>query len=339
MFFDNNVDTKYRKMLLELAKKQRTLFLRGFNAEKREVIKDTRRVGFLKKKEVPSNESVRLIDEIDSDKTAIKEYRKVSGYGNGTFWWNLPYSEVCKELINNLILRENSGNWCYEYSWEVIDTKDDIKLLMLKEEGHYTSFNISRDVSYEEKSIYSAAERADMVRNFNKKKDEKAFWDCVFSDGSPVRSLDTGDYYASKSDYYLSDEYISSRRSESYIYEMSLYTEHETSNVTAYANSKHYVLSYLLGAFHIDESGTLDFLKVQPFRLVSVQGDIEEDMINSYSDKDALVACAFYFAGSDIVEKIPMELFDKNIEKQAKNYNDALQQSQIFTCLAEKIVI
>lgn len=340
MFFDTQgPDDTYRELLIAVAKKQRELLLQNFRWAERAEKAAPQKKGFFRKKNQPNPVYDRLRAELESLKGQLKRHREEQGYARGTFWWSIPWEQVESWLICDLAQPQEIGRWRFANELQAAGGDEGIYLLLLKEEGHLSNFSTSYYYEVHEESPYSSSERADMVRDYNRRLTNKAWFDLATSDDRPVHSVLSGQDYASKADYYLSTEYYLTRQDMSDSYARSLYTEVETSGVTAVSHSLHYESYFQIADFHVREDGTLDHMGLRNFELIRSRGNVPDSLAEKYEGRDAAVVCAGFMADSNIVRKVPLALFGRDIEQGAASFEEAMRQAEIYTCLAEKIRI
>ena len=337
MFFDtSNKDDVYENYLVSIAKKQKELLLCRFDTETR-TVKEFVATGFLRKKSPMKDLYNKLLGELELLKEQTISHRKSKGYSYGTFWWNLPWNQIENYLLYDLIEITEDGQWRFEYTWRTENLDRNFQQLLLLEEGHYSNFSSSNAYNTARISAYSASEQAEMVRKFNNRQNTYALADLSLNNNA-VHSTLSGQDYASKADYYLSSEYYFTRQYMSDSYARSLYTERETTGITAYSsNSRHYKCVYGIASYHVSERGVLDYISIDNFRYCGGNGDIDDDIKNQYKNKDAAVACAFYLANCSDIKQVPLDLFGINILKGAPDHDELIRQAEIFTCLADKV--
>lgn len=337
MFFDTQgPDETYQKLLIAVAGKQRELLLQVFNWTDRTQKPTPQRRGLFGKKPKADPVYDRLLGELESLKGQLKRHRQEQGYPNGVFWWNIPWEQVECWLICDLAQPQEEGGWRYANELNAIG-EDGIYLLCLKEEGHLSNFSTSYHYSVHEESKYSYSERQDMVRSYNRRVSDYDLLDLATSSDNPVHSVLSGADYASKADYYLSDEYFMTRQYMSDSYSRSLYTQVETSGVTAVSHSLHYECFFQVADFHVREDGTLDHMGLRDFRFITARGDAPDSLPDKYEGRDAAVVCAGYLADSDMVREVPLALFGRDMEQGAACFEEAMRQAEVYTCLADKI--
>ena len=337
MFFDTQgPDKTYKQLLTAVASKQKELLRHSFNWADRTEKTIPKKRGFFGRKETPDPVYTRLLDELETIRVQLKTYREKQGYSRGVFWWSIPWDQVQDWLICDLAQPRESGGWRYANELHTLG-EDGVYLLYLKEEGHLSDFSSSYEYSVDIKSEYSYSERKDMVRNYNKRLSAFDLMHLSTSNSAPVRSVVSGIDYASKADYYLSEEYFMTRQYLSDSYSKSLYTEIERNGITAVSRSLHYECFFQVADFHVRENGILDHIGIRDFELIRANGNIPASLDCKYEGRDAIVVCAGYLADSDLVQTVPLALFGRDITQGAASYEEAMQQAEIYTCLAEKI--
>ncbi len=337
MFFDRKEsDDTYRRLLIQVAKIQRLLLEKSFNWKERLEIAIPQRKGLFGRGQKPDPVKEQLLAQLSSLREQLKRYREERGYTSGLFWWSLPWEQVEAWLICDLATPREEGGWRYATEFHLAGEKG-IYLLYMKEEGHLSRFSSTGVYSAQEKSQYSSGERAEMVRNYNRRLTGFALFDLATDDGSSVHSVLSGADYASRADYYLSGEYFMTRSYLSESYAESLYTLVETKGITAVSHSLHYESFFQVADFHVSEDGMLDHMGVRNFELIRAGGDVPEALESRHGDRDASVVGAGFLADYEEVRRVPLALFGKDLEQGASCYEEALQQAEIYTCLAEKI--
>lgn len=337
MFFDTRgSDDTYRRLLVQVAKTQRDLLGKSFSWKERLEIEIPCKRGLFGRKPKPDPVQGQLLAQLGSLKEQLKRYREDRGYTSGLFWWSLPWEQVEAWLICDLAQPKEEGRWRYAEELHLVG-EDGIYLLCMKEEGHMSSFSSNSVYSVREESKYNSGERAEMVRDYNRRITRFDLMNLAMDGDRPVHSVLTGADYDSRADYYLSSEYFMTRSYLSESYAKSLYTQVETSGVTAVSHSLHYESFFQVADFHLSGDGTLDHMGVRNFKLIRAGGDVPGDLESRHLGRDASVVCAGFLADYDKVKRVPMALFGKEMEQGAACYEEAMQQAEIYTCLAEKI--
>ncbi len=179
----------------------------------------------------------------------------------------------------------------------------------------------------------------EMVRNRKKEIRTYELKDIFWNDDNPVRSASTNEIYESRKAYYESSEYRIDKEFYLSCYERSLYTLHKTTGVQAVSNSRHYDSIRAVAQYHVRENGTLDYVHLLGFEVCDYRGNIPSSSTDRYQNKDSAIACAAYLAGDSRVRQVPMQLFGKNIMEEAVDYDEAIRQAELYTCLAEKLEV
>ena len=295
MFFDERQkDTVYPQLLCDIAKKQQELLRCHFIWNQRRA--SLPKVGFLgRKQSEPIYE--KHLQELEYLKAQTVKHRRNMGYGSGIFWWNIPWEKLERYLLFDLNEEADSGSWRFERKWELVPVKDAL-ILMLREEGHCSSF--SQESTYETGilSAYSTDEINSRMKSFNGMMNLFDLTDLASSGNAPVHSVLTGADYDSAADYLLSGEHYAVR---SYFNEQkarSLYTETETTRVYATSNSRHYRAVFAVGQIQLGRGNTLNRLIVENYRICGCDGEVPDFVEKRYAEKDAAVGCAAFFADS-----------------------------------------
>ena len=335
MFFDDNrVDTAYQELLLAIAKKQQELLYERFDWKNR-----VRRVwpprGLFGKDKKAIAHHQALLAELEQLKADALAHRKKQGYAPGTFWWNLPWEQVELYLFCDLEQIDETGPWRFARRWEMVHDGDRHTLVLL-EEGHCSLFDGKYSRRYEEISQYSADERRQMARDYNKRINDYELTQLMLCNDAPVRSFygqefDTMADYLLSSDHYCFRDFLDSR------YRRSLYTEHHTNAVTVHSRSIHYKCILGVGGIHLRRDGLPDRVTIMNYEPVNQDGPIPEGISEEYFQKDAAVALAAYMADHSEFSAVPVQLFGRNMIESAASYNEAMRQAQLYTCLAHKL--
>lgn len=340
MFFDTQRgDDVYRGLLIQVAKAQRALLEKSFRWEERLEIAPPQKKGLFGRRPKPDPVRVQLEARLENLKEQIRRHREERGCAaGGLFWWSLPWEQVERWLICDLAQPREEGKWRYENELHLLG-EDGVYLLCMKEEGHLSDFSSAGVYSVREESRYSSAERADMVRKYNDRISAFDLMDLSVDSDRPVHSALSGADYASKADYYLSSEYFMTRSYLSDSYAKSLYTQVETSGITAVSNSQHYESFFQVADFHVSGDGTLDHMGIRGFQLIRAGGDVPGALEDRHAARDAAVVCAGFLADYEGVRRVPMALFGKDLEQEAACYEEAMQQAELYTCLASKMIL
>lgn len=335
MFFDDHkTDTVYQDLLIAIAKKQQELFYRRFDWQKRTCREWPPKGVFGKDKKAIAHYNG-LLEELERLKAATVAHRRKQGYAPGTFWWNLPWEQVEYYLWCDLVQVEEDGPWRFARKWDMVRSGD-FYMLVLLEEGHCSMFTGERGYQYEELSRYSASERDQMARDYNKRLNEYELARVVFDNDRPVRSV-YGKEFDSMSDYLLSGDHLMYRDYLDSSYRRSLYTEHHTDTLTVRSNSIHYKCIMRVGGLHLRGDGVPDYVSVMDYEQIGGSGAVPEVIGEEYLQKDAAVALAAYLADHRDIDAIPVQLFGRNIIDSVGSYSEAMRQAQLYTCLAHKL--
>lgn len=336
MFFDDSrQDDVYPQLLLSIARTQRELLdCRFLWAERKP--RPQKKAGFFSRKSSdPKYDG--LLAKLEDLKLRTQRHRAEMGYGNGVFWWNLPWAQLEDYLIYDLTQEDEVGNWRFQRTWETQQTERGT-LLLLREEGHFSSFSSYTTYETGIVSSYSAAEINDKMRDYNRMMNTYDLMSLALSDDRPVQSWLTGAEYGSEAHYLLSAEHYMVRDHYKTQYARSLYTEKETTTTTVYSNSRHYEAVYAVAEFSVSGGGVRS-MTVHNYGLCAARGEMPEDVRDFYASKDAAVGCAAYLADRGTVSGVPMKLFGGGLETGVVSFQDAVRQAEIYTCLADKIIL
>ena len=337
MFFDqSSVDTEYLQLLMAIARQQQQLLLYRFDWANRtpKAWPPTTFFGRKDKKTLARYDEMLL--QLEQLKSQTVAYRRKQGYTNKTFWWNLPWEQVENYLLCDLTQINETGSWRYQRDWET-ERGEDFDILLLRENGHCSDFSSSSTTNYARESIYSEAQQSSMVAEMRSQQKDFNFRSALFSDDRPVYSYKTKTVYASQAHYINSLEHYMHQQDQLDRYARSLYTEHITREVSVVSNSRHYECVYVVGAYHVDSDGSLDFVAPMDFELIGSRGSVPQNVSDEYQDKDAVVAIAAFLADQAAVRQVPMQLFGRDIMDAAPDYAEAMRQAELYTCLAHKI--
>lgn len=335
MFFDEpKVDTQYQQLLLAIAHKQRELLQHRFDWQSRSC-KLWPPKGLFGKDKTAIAAYEATLRELEQLKAQTVAHRKQQGYTPGTFWWNIPWEQLENYLICDLQQTQEDGPWRFARKWN-LERKDDVYILILDEEGHCSNFTGEYSYQYEELSKYSASERNQMARDYNRRLDNYELSQIMFDNDRPVRST-YGNVYASMSDYVMSTDHYLHRDYLDWSYRRSLYTEHHTNTLTVHSNSIHYECVMAVGCFHKRFDGVVDGIQLLDFEVLGSRGQVPPMLEEEYLQKDAAVALAAYIADSAEFSTVPVQLFGKNILDSASSYAEAMRQAEMYTCLAHKL--
>ncbi len=335
MFFDEpKVDERFHQLLSLIAKKQRELLEYRFDWENR-CPKPWPPKGFWGKDKKAIARYELAQQELEALKAETAAHRLRQGYPHGTFWWNIPWEQVENYLICDLTAFSEAGPWRWERKWKLV-REEELWILLLDEEGHCSNFTGQYGYHYEELSRYSASERDQMVRDYNRKLDSREAWDLLLDNDRPVRST-YGNVFATRSDYMFSIDHYLDRRDFEESYRRSLYTEHHTNTLDVRSNSIHYSCTLAVAAFLWNLRGELDGVQVLDYALLGGRGQIPGDLEEEYSQKDAAVAFGAFVADNPKIPFVRAGLFGKGILDSAVSYAEAMRQAELYTCLAHKL--
>lgn len=337
MFFDEpRQDDRYIELLCGIAQKQYQLLGCRFDWQTRQIIQQPPKRSFFGRKNCADTVYQQLLSELEELKRNTQEHRRKMGYGSGTFWWNLPWSQIEDYLIYDLLQENEAGSWKFERKL-LTETVSDRVILLLHEEGHCSRFSSESSLETGILSQYSQSEIDSKMRDYNHMLNMFDLADLALSDDRRVRSVLSGAEYDSTADYLLSAEHYMVR---SYLKEQhakSLYTETETNAVYVSSYSTHYEAVYAVAEYQVDSSGTLKWLEIGNYRLCQSRGQMPDSIQELYRSKDAAICCAAFLADCRSIKAVPLALFGRDIKEGAASFEDALRQAEIFTCLAGKI--
>ena len=337
MFFDDRQqDELYPQLLLSIARTQRELLDCRFHWAERRPLPRKKTGLFGRKSADPKYDG--LLAKLEEQKRRTQQHRAEMGYGNGVFWWNLPWAQLEDYLIYDLAEENEVGNWRFHRTWETEQTDRGTLLLLLREEGHFSSFSTYTRYETGIVSSYSAEEINSKMRDYTRMMNNYDLMTLAFAGDSPVQSWLTGAEYESGAHYLLSAEHYMVRDHLKTQYARTLYTEKETTTTTVYSNSVHYEAVYAVAEFSLSGGGVRS-LTVHNYGLCGARGEMPEDIRELYASKDAAVGCAAYLADRGAVSGVPMKLFGGGLENGVVSFQDAVRQAEIYTCLADKIVL
>lgn len=321
--------------LKDVAKIQNCLFLRHFDWREKEVRVLQGKKGIFRRKTKDEAEYEQTLQSLDGVKNELRKAYGINGEQENTLWWNLPWDSVEPYLIYHLREEASEGKWRYSYHWETVGNEE-LKVLILREEGHFTDFKTNVYQHKRNESVYSLSEQEEIVHDFNKELDRRKKRDILFDDDMPVKT-EIGNIYASITDYYDSWEYYIDREFANNVFARSLYTEHTTHINTVVSNSRHYECVFEVGAFHFNYKKELDGLSWHPFELKAGCGDMPKDLAKKYRDRDAAIACAAFIRQQNWIPKVPITLFGTGFVECADSMEQARQRAGIYICLADKL--
>lgn len=327
---------EYVSLLKDVAKIQNSLFLKHFDWRERQMRMPQNKRGIFRRKTKEDTEYEQILQSLSGVKNELREAYGIKGDGEKKLWWNLPWEDVEPYLLYHLREETSAGKWRYSYHWETVGDEE-LKVLTLREEGHFTDFTSNVYQYKRNESVYSPSEQEEMVHDFNKELDKRKKRDILFDDDTPVKT-EIGNIYASVTDYYDSWEYYTDRQFVNDIFARSLYTEHTTQINTVVSNSRHYECVFEIGAFHFNYKKELDGLSWHPFELKAGRGDLPKDLGKKYKGRDAAIACAAFIREQNWIQKMPFALFGMGLSECADSMEQARQRAGMFTCLAEKLV-
>ena len=336
MFFDDDrKDDIYPQIMLSIAKVQRALLNFHFNWSERKPIQQKKSFFGGRKKE--DQEYDRLLGKLDELKLLAQKHREEMGYGNGVFWWNLPWTKLEDYLIYDLTQEREAGSWRFQRTWETQKT-DSGELLLLHEEGHFSSF--SKSTSYDTGIIssFSEDEINDKMRDYDRMMNKFDLETLAYAGDKPVKSYLSGIEYESGAHYLLSSEHLYLRDHYKTQYARSLYTETETTTITVSSNSRHYEAFFAVAEFAMHRD-ILQSLLIHNYVLCGAKGNPPQEIQELYKSKDAAVSCAAFLADHPDTKGVPLKLFGNDIKDGAVSFQDAVRQAEIYTCLANKIIL
>lgn len=277
------------------------------------------------------------MEKLEELKLLAQEHREKMGYGYGVFWWNLSWAQLEDYLIYDLMQENEVGSWRFERKLETQKTNDKT-LLLLHEEGHFSNFSSSTSYETGIISSYSEDEINDKMRDYNRMMNK---FDCttLFLYGDqPVKSHLTGIEYESGLDYLISAEHFIVRDHYKTQYARSLYKETETTTITVSSSSKHYEAIFAVADFSL-HNGIAQSLLIYNYALCGARGDMPQEVQELYASKDAAVSCAAFLSDCQDIKSVPLSLFGNDLMDGAVSFQDAVRQAEIYTCLANKIIL
>lgn len=278
--------------------------------------------------------SVSLQEAAEKKAEELRQYVISRDLIDGVYWWNVPVYDVLSVMEDNCAGECNTGDWRIESEY-ICKVNSNRVELYVEEEGHYSNFSTGKQVDYSTVSKYSAAEREAMVKDFNRRIDERENWDILTTDGA-VYSPDYGKVYDSAYDFYNSAEHQMKRWSDSSSYADSLVDEKKTTVTTVRSNSIHYKALYSVGGFSVADGGILTALIVSPAELVGAQGnkDYAGQLMSNMSGR---VLLADYLSKDNNIKTVPAELLGHIVCSEANSYTEALHNAAMIAKLSSKL--
>lgn len=343
MFFDDfdieNNETKEEQMYMELIQKaagiQRQLFALRYNYNSHKEIKMPMAKKGLFSKEVPQNEEYdNLLKRLDNCKNDIRQNRGLVGIKNGLYWWEIPWEQIEEELLYDLVNIDDYGSRRFQREYKVFEQGND-KVLVLEEEGHISQFSSEKSYSYDTYNNYSQEEIDRRKRNLAAL---QICYDLTMAsyDGKIVSGLSGAEYktgrdYVLSAENFLIHDYAWDRLNS------ELYTNVETNTLRVTSNSIHYKIQFAVAAYKTDNRGQLNHVQVLGNKPVGSSGSVPEDVVDYYGSRDAAVMLAMHLANDNSITKVPFSLFGGDIKEGSSDYNEAMRQAKIYTCLANKL--
>ena len=323
MFFDKPIiDDYYYSILVSIAKLQRKIMSYNYDWNQRKTLGKNYK------------ECLSDLAKLDTLKKEAYNHLRKMGYSRGIYWWNIPWDHVESYLAFDLETLSDHDNWRFSHEWDALQCGSR-SLIVLKEEGHCSLFSSSSSFETGIISDFTQSEIGQKVRDFNTM---LTLFDLAFvaPEEQPVRGVLSNWEYDSGLDYLMSGEHFALRSFLSDKYSRSLYTNKETTMLYAQSESFHYKNIYAVGEISIKDS-QLEHMELYAYKLCRSSGEVSESVLNFYSKKDAAVSCAAFLSSSNLVQTVPMRLFGKDMFSCSTNYDEAMRQAEIYTCLADKI--
>ena len=331
----------YYSLMMNIAYKQRELLdCKFYWKERIRQVEKKNKLFFFK-----DNNTIyrKLLNELEELKQKAIECLKRGGKGTGFFWWNIPWSEVEKYLILDLAeeaVIPELENWRFEKAYKLSVEKEYYQKLLLVEEGHYSNFS-KKSYRYTNRiSSYNNTEIRDRMKNSKKildqLDDELYYRTQMEAPNAIVKSENTGEIYISIEDYLYSYEHTVRKDRVLRDYERTLYKDVKTTETYVESNSNHYQCIYEIGKFNLKD-GIVDDISADTYKVYFTKQNIPECVLNIYNKRNPIIALAAFLSDYSAVRCISNGILDKDIMGCRKDIDDALCDSEFFTCICKKL--
>lgn len=317
--------------LLSLARKQRELidYLLDFETHTfRE--HDTRRKLFRRPK---ITEYERLLSEAEE-----LRYRASSYASSG--WWQIPWSEVEYVLCTVLTETKRDGGWRFESNLRGF-SEDNIRYVISAEQGASQEFRGESIYQYDTVSPYSAQERADRMKRYDRATFDSYLYTAYMADAknANIQSPLTSNVYHNVMDYYVSEGWMIDSTLRSH-YEQKMYTDKYVEGAHAFAVSRRRVKGlFSVGKYSTDPGGQLSGFMTMDYEPVSISpAEYRQVLIERHEPGFAVFKLCEYIAGDNTVRSVPYSLFTE-LAGGNTDRDMLCLQSALLTLVAKKLII
>lgn len=341
VLFGESEEARYREILVEIAKKYQALMAYTIDWKRRVPIilpkpykKGLFRPQMIVPKEVQEKEQLlRELEDLQSRAAA----RKASTGRNGRYdWWNISWQKLEQYLLYDLVESEQSGKWQFTRKWYSAD-KDGVKLLILDEEGHYSSFDTGHDVDICEESPYTESERSELMKSYRNRVRSRELNAIMMYNDCLIHSEWTNKTYRSMTDYVTSAERYIVRDYYESEYQSSLSETHQKNITRVISNSIHYHCIYAVAGYLVLDNHWLDGWGKESYQVIDSKGTLPPAIVEQRQTKNSIVACAAFLANLPELKIVTLSALGKNVLNGTALEQEAIECAEIAACLAHKL--
>jgi hypothetical protein len=281
-------------------------------------------------------EKERLQRELEALQSKAMELKKSMGKTCQHDWWNIRWEKLEPYLLYDLAEVEQSGKWQFKRKWYSVDS-DGVQVLILDEEGHYSSFDIGQDVDIFEKSPYTENERFELMKSYRNNIRSRELNAIMKYNDCLIHSDWTNKTYGSMTDYLTSAEHYIVRDYYESDFRSSLSETHQINTTKVISNSVHYHCIYAVGGYIVLDNHWLDGWGTHSYQVIKSEGTLPPVIVEQRQSKNSLVACAAFLANLPELKIVPLCALGENALNGTEVEKEAIECAEIAACLAHKL--
>lgn len=330
-------------LLIQIARKQRELFLTGFdmvNCEPVSIEKPKR--GFFRHRGPTAREI------LCSELTALqRQTMDRLPDALDQCWWKMPWETVEKVMQTVLYEPGRDKDWRFESTLESIPGEEGLRYVLLSEEGVSQTYTQERICQYEEVSDYSREEREKIMacydeavreHNLAQAREFEYSGACAKSPFSAKIYKDFAEYYDSEGQW--TDEGYRTN------YEQRLYKDKYVEGACASVSSRARTKGvFVVGCYKTDSSGRLTgFRSFDYYPVRIVPENLKHVLLSRRISGASIYKLCEFMSTDNNIQKIPFSLINgaaSTVPPQTSDggFNLMCVKSILFTLLADKLVL
>lgn len=324
-------------LLIQIARKQRELFLSNFDMSTHEPIPFEKPKRGLFGHHKPTNREI-----LYSELNALKyQTGNNTAYTLGTHWWQIPWDNVEAAMQTALYEVKRDGHWRFESNIRVFPGEDGVQYVVLCEEGAAQTYAQERINQYETVSDYSKEEREKIMARYDKSRYERNLAQALAFEysGASVQSPLTEKIYNDVVEYYVSEGWVidSCFRSS---YEQTLYKDKYVEGISVYSTSRARTKGiFAVGCYKTDLSGCLRGFKSFDYYPVYIAPEnLKHVLLSRRIPGTAVFKLCEFISTDKNVQKIPFSLINNITDAADDKLNLLGLKSALLTLLSDKLI-